>query len=94
MVLVMLVVFFGVSALAGLGGEGSGVCRSLGGEVGGPGRRGVGGKMGGAGELVLWPCPFIEIDSVAVRRMELAVVYNVWWCFLPGGEWYGDSGDG
>ena len=52
---VWLVVFFfsGVSALAGLGGEGSGVCRSMGGAVGGPGRRCVGRELGGAEELVL-----------------------------------------
>ena len=59
LVLVLVVVFFGVSALPGLGGEGSGVCRSFGVEDGGPGRRCVGGKMGEAGELVLWPCSFI-----------------------------------
>ena len=62
--LVLLLVvffFFGVSAPAGLGGEGSGICWSLGGAVGGPGRRCVGWKKGVAGERVLWPYPFIEL---------------------------------
>ena len=33
-------------------------------------------------------------DSGAERRMDVAVVYNVWWHFLLGGRWYGGSGDG
>ena len=61
LVLVLVVVLSGVSALAGRGGEGSGVCRSFGSEDGGLGRRCVGGAMGGARELVLWPWPFIEL---------------------------------
>ena len=60
--------------------------------VGGPGRRCVGGMQGGAGEQELWPCPFIEPDSVARRRMDLAAVYNVWWRLFSGGKWYGDAG--
>ena len=65
LVLVLVVVLSDVSALAGRGGEGGGVCRSLGGVDGGPRRRCAGGKMGGAEEFVLWPWSFIEFR---VRR--------------------------
>lgn len=76
--------FFGVSTPAGRGGVGSGVCWRLGGEVGWPGRCCVGGKTGGAGELVLGPCPFIESKfrrAAAVGscgRLHLVVVPPPW----------------
>jgi hypothetical protein len=91
---VRLVVFFfsGASALAGLGGEGSGACRSMGGAAGGPGRCCVGRELGGAEELVLWPCSFSELrfrlsaadgscghlQSVVVPLLRRLVVRRRW----------------
>jgi hypothetical protein len=57
--MVEVVFFFGVSALAGRGGVGSSGWRQLGAGGGWPRRRLVGWKMGGAREVVLWPCAFI-----------------------------------
>ena len=31
-------------------------------------------------------------DSVARRRMDTAVVCNLWWCLFSGEWWYGDGG--
>ena len=60
-----VVFFFGDSAPAGLGGEGSGFCRSLGDAAGGPRRCCVGWKLGGVGERMPWPC---SISDLLFRR--------------------------
>ena len=75
-VVLLMVFFFGVPALAGLGGEGSGGCWRSGGVGGWPGRRCVGRKMGGAGEFVLRRVRSSSPDSVARRRMDVAAFYN------------------
>lgn len=33
-----------------------------------------------------------RLDVVAARRLDFAVFYIWWWCFLPAGWWYGGSG--
>jgi hypothetical protein len=58
LLVVVQVVLFDVCAPAGHGGEGSGVWRWFVAVGGGPGRRRGGWKMGGSGELALWPCAF------------------------------------
>lgn len=73
--------------------RGAAVCRLFAGAGGGPGWRRVGGKMGGAVEMALWPCAFNVLGFRRAAADSSAVVYMVWRCFLPGGRWYGGSGD-
>ena len=67
---------------------------SLGDDDGGPGRCCVGGKMGGLGEVVLWPYAFIELGLRRAAAGDSAAVYNMWRCSLPQDWWYGGSGGG
>ena len=54
----------------------------------------VGGKMGGLGKLVLWPCSFIVLGLRRAAAGGSAVDYMKWRCSLPH-EWrYGGSGGG
>ena len=68
------------SAPTGRGGVGSSVCWWRGGEGGGPGRCCVGGKVGGARELLLWLCSFSEsrfrraAADYSCSRLHLVVV--------------------
>ena len=51
---------------------------------------------GCSAEARSWCCGCVRssfLDSGARWRMDLAAVYNEWWCLLPGGWWYGVSGD-
>ena len=74
--------FFGGSAPAGRGGEGSDRAE-VGAGVGGPGRCGGGWKKGGGGKTMLWPCSFSEARFRCLRRMASAVFYKEfgvsWW---------------
>ena len=88
----VVVFFFGVFALAGLGGEGSSFCRSLGGAAGGPGRHRVGWKKGGVGGGSCGRVRSATSYSVARRRMTLAAVYDLWWLLFADGWWYGGVG--
>ena len=85
--------FFVGSAPAGRGGEGSDQLE-VGAVGGGPGRRGGGWVLGGSWKTVLWPRSFNESSF---RRWAADVSCGLlqwWWCFLPAGWWYGDSGVG
>ena len=94
LLLVLQVVFSVGSAPAGRGGEGSGVCWRRGGEGGGPGRRAVGGKLGGAWEMLLWLCSFSESRlSRAAADDSCSFILLVVVAF-PGGWWYGVAGAG
>ena len=73
--------------------RGGGVGKLCGDDGGRPGRRRVGGKHGGSGELVLWPSVFIGFGSAAGRRTAQAVFYKVWRCSFSGGRRFGDSGE-
>ena len=65
LLVVVQVVILDVRALAGQGGEGSGVGWWLAASDGGPGRRGGGWLLGGCGVLALWPCAF---NASKIRR--------------------------
>ena len=91
LVVMRLVFFFAGSAPAGRGGEGS-VRWEVGSVGGGSGRRGGGWVLGGGGKMVLWPSSFNETRFRRKAADGSCGLLQWWWCLLPNGRRYGDSG--